>query len=418
MSSINTRTTSLLSLTLNSSFIEASGNARTKLRTSQEALLLAFSYFQVIPEFLDFLFLFGEQIPAQDLYCSGFHHQTRLDPCSQTLKDPVRAVSGADLKLCYSLKSIESSPVQHDWPWSIRHCAVHHTFDVQHRRSTWIIIKGNAEINKRIQSVTGSRGPADFASFDSITGAFTAALATHLLICDWSSESWRLYIKFLEERFAALTDEAININADAPLDASKDADLFTAPTRSGTQETFRKPQTTNRRILSWKSTQSRKQYTLDVPNSPIPQKPSLRLYTNASGKEQPMPPAKKVQMSSRPHDPVLDVDEFGQQQFSFRDMQKANDVEERVNECILVLRLNINVVTQLKDYYHSLMLSDEMPQGIRDNCRQDMARFERRVDGVIGDFNLQIIRAEGLLRLLADRKALVSVNDNNSSDNN
>jgi hypothetical protein len=362
------------------------------------------------------LFLFGEQIPAQDLYCSGFHHQTRLDPCAQTLKDPVRAVSGVDLKLCYNFKSIEPSPVQHDWPWSIRHCAVHHTFDVQNTRSTWIIIKGNTEINRRIQSVTGSPGPADFASFGSVTGAFTAALATHLLLCDWSAENWRLYIKFLEERFAALTDEAININADVPLDTSKDAALSTAPTWSGTQETFQKPQTPNRRVLSWKSTQSQKQSTLAAPISPTAQKPSLRLYTNASGKEQPMPPAKKIQMSSRPYDPILDVDEFGQQQFSFRDMQKANDVEERVNECILVLRLNINVVTQLKDYYRSLILSDELPQDIRDNCRQDMTRFERRIDGVVGDFNLQIIRAEGLLRLLADRKALVSVSGNNSLD--
>lgn len=392
-------------LTVGFSFIQASGHSQTKLRTSRETLTLVFSYFRVMPEFLDFLFVFGEQIPTQDPYCSGFHQCTRPSDSEPGLEDSSRSWRGADLQLCYSLQSVEPSPFQEDWPWSIRHCAVHHTFDAESARSTWVVIKGDDSICKRIQSVTGEKGLAEFSSFDSIDKAFAAALATHCIICDWSSEHWRLYIRFLEQGFDALTDEAKIVNADVPSSTFSDADRLMTLPRSETQETI---QTRRSRVFSWKSTQTQSQATEHIPLSPTVRKTPPRIYTNASGKKQPLPPAKRIQTPKTQCSPNTRLeDEYGQQQFSFRDLQKVNQIEDCVNNCVLVLKLNINVVTQLKDYYLSLMRSDELPQEIRQKCTREVTRFERRIDAIVRDFQLQITRAEGLLRLLADRKALV-----------
>lgn len=381
-------------------FVFADGDSRSRLRTSRQTLMLAFSYFQVMPEFLNFLFLFGQRALAIDLYCSGFHHNTRLGENSSNLTDETRSWSGADLQMCYTLKSVEPSPSQIDWPWSIRHCAVHHTFDVINIRSTWIMIKGDRKIAERIQSVTGGQGPAEFSSFDSIICAFNASLLTHIVLCDWSAENWQRYINFLELTFHNLTDEAKIVNAELP-NVFKDTDTFMGIRRSDTLETL-KPQKS--RVFSWKSARSQKFKSIDN-TTPAP---LTNIYTNASGKRQPLPPGRRIDTPNSPKRVQKDYDEYGQQQYSFRDLQKVSEIEETVNECVLVLRLNINVVTQLKDHYASLMNDDDVPEEIRTCCKKPATRFEGRMDSIIKDLHLQILRAEGLLRLLADRKVLVN----------
>ena len=361
--------------------------------------MLAFSYFQVMPEFLNFLFLFGQRALAQDLYCSGFHHNTRLGENSSKLIDGTRAWSGVDLQMCYTLKSVEPSPSQIDWPWSVRHCAVHHTFDVINVRSTWIMIKGDRKIAERIQSVTGGQGPAEFSSFESIKFAFDASLLTHIVLCDWSAENWQRYINFLEQTFHRLTDEAKIVNADLP-NPFKDTDTFMGIRRSDTLETLKPPKS---RALSFKSARSQNLKSKDNFTPP----PLSNIYTNASGKTQPLPPGRRVDTAKSPKTPKKDYDEYGQQQYSFRDLQRVSEIEESANECVLVLRLNINVVTQLKDHYASLLKDDDLPQEIRMSCKKSATRFEGRIDSIINDLHLQILRAEGLLRLLADRKILV-----------
>lgn len=364
--------------------------------------MLAFTYFQVMPEFLSFLFLFGQRVLALDLYCSGFYHNTRLGENSSNLTDETRAWSGMDLQMCYTLKSVEPSPSQIDWPWSIRHCAVHHTFDVVNIRSTWIMIKGDRKIEQRIRSVTGGKGPAEFSSFESIKCAFNASLLTHIVLCDWSAENWRRYINFLEQTFHNLTDEAKIVNADLP-NVFNDTDVVRGLRRNDTLETM----TPQKRGFSLKSFKSQDINSINSTKPTQLLNTSSHIYTNASGKTQPLPPGTGVDTPESPKTAQVCYDEFGQQQFSFRDLQKVSEIEESVNECVLVLRLNINVVAQLKDLYASIMKDDDLPEEIRNDCNKPATRFEGRMDSVVQDLHLQILRAEGLLRLLADRKALV-----------
>ena len=369
--------------------------------------MLAFTYLQVIPEFVDFLLLFGEQQHAQDLYCSGFYQQTRLQGADLGTTAPLRNWSGCDLQVCYSLKSIERSQLQAHWPWSIRHCAVHHSFDAKTVRSTWVIIKGDNLIEERINRATnGKNASLGKPAFETVEKAFAASLTTHLMLCDWSSENWRWYVKFLEEKFEDLTSETITTNADVPVS----------------------PQTmTDNKKLQCKTTQGMGQInglsrvfsfpasfrtpTQDFENRPMtPQsrEPVTRVMENPSGKKQQVPPGWKCDTLKSPASPPGRRDTYGQRIFSFEDLQDIQHIEEKGNEILLILRSNLNVILQLSQYYTSITESDELPGGISRSCIRNMVHFSRRIHGIVKTNELQILRVEALICLLADRKRLVS----------
>lgn len=370
--------------------------------------MFSFTYFQVMPEFLEFLFPFGKQTYAQDLYYSGFRQRTRLTGVDVGLRVPELGWSGLDLQVCYSLKSIERSISQKDWPWSIRHCAVHHSFDVENIRSTWIIIKGNQLIEERIQSATSARGPSRFSSFQTIGEAFAAALATHLILCDWSAENWRWYIKFLEERFQALTRGAISTYADAPLSPVAGRDDFQIPARTQARGTSQTKGSVTSSILSASPAQTQTTKGSAVVGEKQ-QPPPLQVHTDPdTGLRQPLPPGFTMEVQQIPKPRPARFENYGQQQFSFSDLQKIQDVEEKAIETALVLKLNTGVLTQLQEYYRSVVKSHELPNGFGQYGDRDLLRFEQRIDGIKNDVQLQILRVEALLGLLRDRKILVS----------
>ncbi|KAL9632499.1 MAG: hypothetical protein Q9164_005280 [Protoblastenia rupestris] len=370
-------------------------------------LMLSLTFFQVMPEFLDFLFPLGERVLAQDFYCSGFKQQTRLAGIADGLRIPERGWSGCNLQICYSLKSVERSPTQTDWPWSIRHCAAHHAFDVENVRSSWIIVKGDQLMETRVKSATISRGPPEFSSFGTVDSAFAAALATHLILCDWSVEGWRWYIDFLVDTFEELTQDTISANVDVPTSPLQNGDLFSLGPPTGTQATN---QTQRSQMSSLpRQLRSHRQRT-DTMGTITEKEPTYpqSLYTNPkSGKKQPLPPGKTMSNLQESKRTPIQYDMYGQQQFSFQDLQDIQDIEERACEAVLVLKLNQSVIRQLADFYRSIFDNKELPEVIIKNCRVAMVRFDRRVHGLEKDMNSQTLRIETLMRLIGDRKTLL-----------
>ncbi len=368
--------------------------------------MLAFTYFQVMPAFMDFLLLFGEQEHAQDLYCSGFYQHTRLAGVELGTKADTRNWSGRDMQVCYSLKSVEPSPSQAHWPWSIRHCAVHHSFDAEYIRSTWLIIKGDQLIEERIKSATSEKeAPMGKPAFETIEKAFGAALTTHLILCDWSAENWRWYIKFLEERFDKLTGESITTNAGV-LVSSVNGFAAQKLRRSDTPNTIQTQR--SRRILSFSpSVRVQTQSFENPPMTPTERDPPIRMHENPGGKKQPMPPGWKGDIPETPSPSSVKRDKYGQQIFSFEDLQDIQHLKEKANETVLVLRLNLNVIMQLKQHYASIAECKELPENISRDCKWEMISFGRRIDGITKNLELQILRVESLLCSLTDRKTLV-----------
>ncbi|KAL8875650.1 MAG: hypothetical protein Q9198_006023 [Flavoplaca austrocitrina] len=355
-----------------------------------------------MPEFVDLLLPLGERSIAQDFFSDCFYQQTRLNNNAHGLPVPERAWSGQDFQICYSLKSVERSEVQSEWPWSIRHCATQHVFDVRNVRSSWVIVKGNRVLQDRISSATGRRAPPEFSSYETVGTALSAALSTHLIMIDCSAENWRWYINFLEDKFQEMSKGAIFTDADIPMSPKETEDVFAFGPRTNTQNTNQARRT---RVFSFRSAVEKANTMPSVAEV----LPSQQFKITKSGKKQPLPPGISTASPEVPKSPGVRHDKYGQPMFRFRHLQDIQDFEESANETILVLKLNMSICKQIADFYRSLFENKELSRTVLDECQESMRRFERRVKGVMSHMESQILRVEGLLRLIADRKTLVNI---------
>ncbi len=366
-------------------------------------LMLCLTYFHVMPEFLDFLFAFGYQDHAQDPYFTGFRQRTSLSNSSRTFEIPELAWSGSELQLCYNLKSAERSGSDPNG-WSIRPCAVHHTFDVKNVRSNWVVIKGNELFRDRIEQATCGRGQDDISSFEAHDRAFAASLAIHLVFCEWAVEQWRWYINNLEDQAQATSRTTLTAPVALPSSPMTTRDEFQMPPRSDTQRT-------NGSIvakISRTGTMLTEKFSITnaTPNPPV-----LRTFTDPdSGLSQPLPPhiTMKEAPGSTPEPSQPTFENAEEQDFSFAKMQKIQHIEEKAHEASLILKLNVSVIGQLRQYYDTIVKSKHFPQQIVQLCQDDLDQFHLRITGVLNDMEIHLLRLETLLRLLADRKTLVS----------
>lgn len=359
-------------------FIHAD-HSRAPLNTSREMLVSALSYHQVMPAFLDFLFPFGRQEYPQDFHFSGFRHRSHLREVDRGLQIPELGRSGKDLQLCYSLKSVESSKSQEEWPWSIRQTAIYHSFDFESGRTVWIIVKGNRLMRNRIKQATGPNKRS--CLFDTPSRAFSAALSAHLVYCDWSAENWRWYINFLEEQLQTSTRHMLRTSVDRPPSPPSAPEM---PKRVNTMPLVKR---------QWTNLSSDIKAPLD----------KIRRAVTFKQQEKTLPSLEKPQTTSA-NTPHRRID---QQNFQFSDLQNTQHIEEKANETLLILRMNKKILTELKEYYYSIFGSQHRPEYLKADCEGDISSFKDRVASVINDLQMQESRLEALLQLLADRKALL-----------
>ncbi|KAH7390459.1 hypothetical protein BKA66DRAFT_568404 [Pyrenochaeta sp. MPI-SDFR-AT-0127] len=178
-------------------------NSRDKLKTTRASLTQIMTYHQVMPVYLDFMLVFGAQSDAKDLRFSGFREQIRLKTPPSEHSIPSLGRSGRLFQLCYNLKGVQSKTKSHENikldEWSIRQAAVFHQFDVEYGTTLWVVTKGGKDILDRYKELTGPNGRSEDRTFQDPESCFRSSLSTHLLICHWSTEEWRWYIRWLEQ---------------------------------------------------------------------------------------------------------------------------------------------------------------------------------------------------------------------------
>lgn len=176
------------------------------LKVTRKMMVRILSYHQVMPEYLDFLFPFGSQSRPRDVRYSAFHEQTLLKFSPYGPAVPGLGRSGRQIQLSFNLKGVSCiSDLKTDLQekqWSIRQTAIHHQFDVELGTTLWILTKGNLELKKRIEDITGQDGMLEDRSFGTVSQCLISSLAVHMLLCRWSCEEWRWYIIWLEEMIA------------------------------------------------------------------------------------------------------------------------------------------------------------------------------------------------------------------------
>jgi hypothetical protein len=93
-------------------------------------------------------------------------------------------------------------------------------------------------------------------------------------------------------------------------------------------------------------------------------------------------------------------------EYSSDDFQGVQHYEDETNQLVMVLEANVNVLGSLCSYYKSLL--DNSDFGMRHSCREEIVSFSLQIDNMMHDSRMQIARAEVLIRITSDRKALVS----------
>ncbi|KAF2204801.1 hypothetical protein GQ43DRAFT_428635 [Delitschia confertaspora ATCC 74209] len=432
-------------------------HSRAPLRISHEMFCFLLTYHQVMPAFLDFIFPFGEQEYEQDFHFCGFREENHLDNGLQGLLIPELGRSGCELRLCYNLRSVERSGST----WSIRQTAVYHSFDLENGHSLWITVKGNNCIKDRI---TESLSPLKKPKFQTRDVAFSASLVTHLLMCDWAGENWRWYINDLEHDLQKLTRHALStpvgklpdsvpdimcLSPSSPIQRNRTGTFF-APSHSATDKLPMSPLSKSETLSSTTRAQavppSQSSHSRTVTNESncLDKTTGLRIKPDDSSLPHNESFAKSVKnlnsnftlpqlltsqfkerlnlnenpghvepQSARQEPPELppelqeDKDPSSQEEFEFSDLQRIQYIEEKTQEAVLVLNLNIEVLEELKQHYRYMIKHASFPKEINAACGSDIAKFEKCVNGVEKDLRMQKAKTETLLHLVAERKSLL-----------
>lgn len=364
--------------------------------------MFCFTHFQVMPEFIDFLLPFGFREYAHDFQFSGFRQRTQLIEGNWNISLSSMP-KDKKFQICWNLKAIEPSDSDE---WSIRQCAICHSFDLKQVRTSWIIVKGNELMKRRIESATSNQVSHGMSNFDSLDRAFEASLETHLIFCRWSTENWRWYINSLEDRFQSKTRRAFSAPLHVPVPPTPDTDQFALPPRTYTERTFGSKSSRFRRTETQMSQKG--SLKLDIKHRTS----ALRTYTNPdTGISQPLPPEeddddddKEAGKSLKPTETRTDDEN---REFSFDNLRKLHRLAEKANEAVLTLKQNIVVLTQLRQYYRSISSRQQFPEDLAEGCKDAIDNFELCIKGLEHDMQIQILRLEALLHLMNERKTLV-----------
>lgn len=428
-------------------------HSRAALDITHEMFTLLLSYHQVSPSFLDFVFTFGNKMNARDFHYSGLREESWIQETSRACSLPELCRSGREIRLCYNLRSVEPSPNEVDMQWSIRQCATYQSYDLETGNLLWIDIKANDVIKTRIKSEislkSASKETLRFETFNKL-------LSTHLIMCDWSGENWRWYINDLEDRLHKVGRGAIA----TPIDRlPTPPPIFTQPkvsspptsplSRASTFVTL-SGSLMKSSMFSPKSLSPRSTWNEEAP-LPLPahacqtiqeDSPSLHgrqirrrlislyrtLYNQASNIRSHVlarnPNDSSVvasrQVAEENVDSVSRIEppevppNFSQasvdqppETLDFSDLQKVQFVEEKTQDVSLHLKFNMEVLQELREYYQEIVNQEGFPAELKENCRGDLSKFDKRVLGLTKEMRMLRARTDNLLELTSNRKQLV-----------
>lgn len=330
-----------------------------------------------MPAFLDFIFPFGDQINKIDSHFAGFRYEHTLGQRSKDLQISSLGRSGLRCQQSYSLKSIEKSRWQPDWPWVIRQTSVYHSFDLNEGVSTWIIVKANALIRERFANKLEQQS----MPHRELDRAFALALESHLIPCEWASEKWRWYLNYLESRAQKLTGSSLTADPRAEAAIEPSASLQQRATwQSRFSDSTTKTKSSHSgflaRILSW---------------------PSEGARTDLSAGTEMDEAAQRT--------PECTPDSTF---FKIKDIQDIQYIQENADEARLVLVTNSGVIAALRDYFQSVWNHTEFPHEIKIGCAAEFAEFNGRLKQIQDDLAVHIQSVDAIISILSQRKNLVS----------
>ncbi|KAI1176694.1 hypothetical protein F4777DRAFT_545639 [Nemania sp. FL0916] len=396
---------------ISSSFIETS-HSWAPLNCSREMLTLLFAFHHVMPQFLDIVLSFGtvagRNVPAAFYQCI-FRYEHFLDLSFRHFDIPQLGRSGHEIRHCYNLWSAERASQQQpnrQHSWTIRQAGIYHSFDIETGRATWIHIKTNDILQERITQATTHAERLQGKAIQTVQGSFSAALLTHLIMIEWCSENWSQYLSYWECQLKNIltkvkTVQIGEVEKDLIDDLSQPPQ---APDRSFGQAPFHMP---SRRgtAVSGKSFRgnSRKNTMTRSESIPMVDLPTRlrRAMSSLTGKVTAPSLQIKDEQAEEEEDPIGVFDDF-----KFQDLQRLHSFSTTLQEADMILGLNIDILSEMIEYYKSYIQDLDTPEHIRKHCRSDLSHFVQRTSGIIREMRTERKRVSTLIAILEDGKAI------------
>lgn len=327
------------------------------------------SYHQIMPAFLDNLFMFGYREDTEDCAATSFQSHNRISSIQRGLEVPELGRSGRAIEHCYGLRSVERSGSEEHWPWSVRTCSIYHSLDIESGQATWLVLKANRLIEKLVRDDMRSKTSHDAEKTEAFGAAFIKALRIHELVALWAGEKWPLYISFLESRLQEITRPALSVTMDQR-------------SKTISADQLREPSTV---ISPDEKTIHRKQSGFSV------QTVSERIQSFGK-KASPPQESRKI--------------EIKQHEFSFSNLPSLHYIEEKASEAHNVLSTNIEILEDLKSSYSDVIA--ELDMDMESDEFVAFNRFAKEIARMQKSLRTQQARIVQLAKLSKDRRALVS----------
>ncbi|KAI8625924.1 hypothetical protein F5Y19DRAFT_235588 [Xylariaceae sp. FL1651] len=368
-------------------------HSRAPLNCSRQMLLLVFTFHQVMAQFLDVVLFFGTfpglNVPTAFHRCV-FRHEHFLDPDDAHLSSISQlGRSGIEIRYCYNLWSVEKSDSTQGKraPWELRQAGIYHSLDLKNGRATWIHVKANDSLEKRIKEVFTSFESFQASDQPTVQSSFSATLLAHIIMFEWCCENWRQYLHHweceLEKILTTIRKAPIHKVEKVLVDVKSSITGVLGPSspqlplsRAARRDTL------SSEAAFWGSPRR----TTFASDSCIPL--------------QPQSPATLVDQASREKDPFQIFEEF-----KFEDLQHLHHIGSKLHEADMVLRLNLDVLVEVMEYFKGF-LTDPQTKPIVKGCNTAMSRFVQRTIGIVRELETEKTRILTLTALLNDGKAL------------
>ncbi|KAH8893663.1 hypothetical protein GQ53DRAFT_805199 [Thozetella sp. PMI_491] len=357
--------------------------------TSSAMLKYLMTYQQVDVSFLDSIFAFGDQEEPLDAglslfqYDNAWSQETRL-PTLETI-----GRSGQEWRFSILLRTAERTS-EAGWQWSMRQAALYHSFDVVTGKTLWISVKGNNLLEKRIKESTSDIVPAYTEPTDELLASLRAALDILVMLFTWCEENWRWCIRDIEDTIRDIMIKAKT----APIDKKPHFSRARPTTRSSGQIS----QPTGAGLISFLCEMPEKGF-----NALKPTRWRRRQITHVEA----APKSQQTAQHARASGARLEAsEELVLEMFNYGDLQDLNVMGEKVEDAILIIKLNKALLVDTENFYLMLMDSTELPSDTVTVLHSAVPPFLKKTAAIVRRLETRQLQLESLYNKLNEGKTL------------
>lgn len=303
-------------------------------------------------------------------------------------------VTDWEIRNSYRLSAMETAFDDTDeTKWVMRQMAVHHFLDLSRGDSFTLTVNANPnKIIERIKSIGQGTAPS------TLPECFVASLQTQLLGFDWSAEGWEKYISVLERRIRQISAKVSVIRMRSEGNTLLERQLISEEARHRHQYHYDeiKPQTFSVPILlHWFKCFFRRDTLPDTDTSSS----SNSIEKKWDGEDECL--MSKLGRNASKHFEIS-------QEFPFEGLQTLQSACTKLREAKLVMKLNYQVLQEIRQHYQAAFSSEDFPLEIKNSCGLAYRNFEHRIIYLEKLLRAQCSRVDTLTHMASDGNGLVS----------